>query len=145
MESGVFEWNYHRDKKITEKKDSVMQTLLVSKILQGFLFIIAFITYIIADIQEKMPESISMFEEAAKYGFAVLVLFIVLALLYKDWQKEKKYSKDEIQKLNSLIVQMVETNRTALERSAQAMENQNEATKRMTELIQDLRSEVKSN
>jgi len=117
-----------RDYHLNEK---VMYQFLISKIAQASLTIVAFVTYIYAEIQETIPGTVGALEEAARYGFAVLVLFIVLTLLYQDWNKERDYSRTEIKKLNTLIGEMVKLNREALTRSTRAIEQQNYMNERM--------------
>ena len=102
-----------------------------------------FFVYVIAEFQQNYSGSISPFEEAAKYGFAVLVLFIVLVLLYKDWRNEKDYSKEEIKQLNGVIHEMADQNRKALERSTQAMIKQSDSNEAIINLIKDVHVELR--
>jgi hypothetical protein len=118
-----------------------MYELLANKIFQGVLIIVSFITYISTNIAQSMSGGVDPFAEAAKYGFAVLVLFIVLFLLYKDWKHEKEYSREEIKSLNTVILDMSVENRKAVERATHAMERNSDTNEAILDLIRDMKKD----
>lgn len=119
-----------------------MTEIIAHKIFQMALVFIGFVAFIVAQIEENYSVGISPFEEAAKYGFAVLVLFIVLYFMYKDYQHEKEYSKEEIKNLNNIIIKMAETNRQAIDRSSQSMEQQNKINEKILMVVEQMQREV---
>ena len=116
--------------------------IIAHKIFQMVLVFIGFLTFIIAQIEESYSMGISPFEEAAKYGFAVLVLFIVLYFMYKDYQHEKEYSKDEIKSLNMIITKMADQNREALDRSSQSIEQQNKINEKILYVVEQMQRDI---
>jgi hypothetical protein len=117
-----------------------MYDLLANKVLQAVLIFISFITYISTNIAQSVTTgAVDPFAEAAKYGFAVLVLFIVLFLLYKDWKHEKEYSREEIKSLNTVILDMSVENRKAVERATHAMERNSDTNEAILDLIRDMK------
>lgn len=118
-----------------------MSELLISKVAQAVLFFLGWGAFVVA--QAPYIDSVSLFEEAAKYGFAVLFLLIVLFLIYKDYKAEKTYSREETQRLNKLIAQMVDDNRKAVDNSTHAINSSTNAMERQTLINQELTSAVK--
>lgn len=105
--------------------------MILSKIAQAGLFVISYILFWWAQVTENY---VGPFSEAAKYGFAVLFMLIVLYLLYKDYRHEKNYNRE----LNQLIQKMVDDNRAALDQSSEALEKQSKSNDRLVVAIENL-------
>lgn len=107
-----------------------MTDFVIAKVMQVSLLITASITWVSATLS---PASIDPFAQAAKYGFAVLFLFIVLFMLYKEYKIEKNSGRD----MSKLIIEMVNSNRKALESATEAIKQQNKLQEKFFEHLKD--------
>lgn len=124
-----------------------MNEILVSKVIQAGLVVVAFFMHLWAQIPTPSPGSADPFAEAAKYGFAVLVLTIVLYMLFREYRQEKEEKNTaamgyqaEIQRLNKIITEMVDRNREALMNSSQAINNLAQVNQKVTDTLSELNS-----
>ena len=116
-----------------------MFDVIANKLVMAVLTVISFIFYISANLLQSTSISVDPIQEAAKYGFAVLVLFIVLFLLYKEYRYEREGSKKEIKQLNQTILQISKENLKALERSSRAMERNSDTNQAIIDLIRGIK------
>lgn len=112
-----------------------MLDLFIIKSIQSILLFTSFLAWLSASANQVYSDP---FTEAAKYGFAVLLLFIVVFMLWKEYQTEKTSGRHEIKELNEKITEMVDSNREALSSATAAIENSTEAIREQTQLQREL-------